>query len=153
MRKSIAIIVASAFLTGICILGCESSAQKVEAARNNVDASNYNAFDVKSELNQAVKDSTHEFQKFQKESEDRISNYEKNIADIKLKIAKEKRSHKSEYQKMVSDLEVKTAELKKDLKEYKVEGKEKLNAFKTKFSSNLEDLGQSISNFFTEDKK
>jgi hypothetical protein len=53
---------------------------------------------------------------------------------------------------MVTKLEQKTADMKKNLKEYKEEGKEQWESFKTKFNRNMDDLGQSISNFFSSEK-
>jgi len=50
-------------------------------------------------------------------------------------------------------LEQKIADLKTNLKEYKAEGKDKWESFKTRFSENMDDLGKSLSNFFTSEKK
>ena len=54
------------------------------------------------------------------ESEERIISYEKQIADLKLKIATEKKEGNTKYRKMVADLEQKTADLKQNMKEYKI---------------------------------
>jgi len=152
MKNKITIIVLTTFLMLTILIACDSSAKKVENARENVQTSKENVTTAQDDLNQAVKDSAYEYQTFKKESEDRIRKYELNIAELKNKIAKEKIEGKTQYQKTVNDLEQKTADLKRNLNEYKVENKDKWEAFKIKFNRNMDDLGKSITNFFSSEK-
>lgn len=108
---------------------------------------------AKTELTQAIKDSTEEYQNFKMQSELRILQHEKDIAELKLQIAKTNKTTKSNYEKMIVDLEQKNYLLKENLKTYNEKGKENWEAFKIKFSRNMDDLGNSISNFFTAEQK
>ena len=153
MNKKIVIVIASIFLTWTILISCDSSSKKVEDARENVQTTTDNAAIASQDLNKAIQDSTDQYQKFKKESESRINYYEKIIADLKTKIDKEKKDGKTEYQKMVAGLEQKTTELRKNLNDYKKAGKDDWESFKIKFNHNMDDLGNSISNFFSNDKK
>jgi hypothetical protein len=53
---------------------------------------------------------------------------------------------------MVANLEKQNEDLKKILREYKEEGKENWETFKLKFNRNMNDLDNSINNFFTKEK-
>ena len=153
MKTIINIIFITAVVVGVILVGCDSSAKKVADAREDVQKANDNMSTAQVDLYQAEQDSSYEFQKYKKESEERIRIYEQKIADLKLQIAREKKDGRSDYNKLVADLEQKNAELRKNLNEYKMDKQNKWEEFKYKFDRNLEDLGNSISNFFTDEKK
>lgn len=144
MKFKIIILLVAAFIAAPNLISCDPAPKKVEDARENVES-------AKNELNTAIRDSSDNFQKFQRESEVKISGYEKDIADLKVKIAHAKQSGRIKYQKMVNDLDVKIADLKHNLKEYKEDGKDKWEVFKVNFNRDMEKVGKSISNFFTTD--
>jgi hypothetical protein len=152
MMNKINIIVATAFIAGTMLIGWNASAQSLKNAHENAITSMNNISEA-NDTNRSIQISNDRFQKFKKESEDRISNYEKNIAELKQKIKDEKNEGKTKYQKLVADLEQKTADLKKNLNEYKEEGNHKWKSFKIKFNHNMDELGKSISNFFSNDNK
>jgi hypothetical protein len=135
------------------LVGCQSEGEKVDDARMELQTSKDNVIQAKTELTQAIKDSTEEYQNFKMQSELRILQHEKDIAELKLQIAKTNKTTKSNYEKMIVDLEQKNYLLKENLKTYNEKGKENWEAFKIKFSRNMDDLGNSISNFFTAEQK
>lgn len=153
MKKKLSLFLLIAFLSGSILISCDSSAKKVEDAREDVQTSKESVAEANIHLSQAVQDSTNDYRQFRTESEQRIAGYEKNIAELKVKISQEKKEGKSKYQKLLKDLEEEVAYLKQNLKEYKEDGNDKWIAFKTKFNSNMDDLGKSISNFFSKEKK
>ncbi len=148
MKKSVLIAAAVSIFAGAIIFGCDNSSEDVKDAREDVQATKEDVLDAKKDLEQAIKDSTEDFHRFQRLSQERISNYEKNIAELKLRISAEKKANKTKYEKMIADLELKTAELKEDLQEYKEDGKDNWTEFKIKFNRNMDDIGNSITNFF-----
>ena len=113
-------------IAGTMFTGCNSSGNKIENAENKLEAANDNVSAAKQDLNQAIKDSLTEYQKFKKESDERIMAFDKNIAELKVKIANEKKENKARYEKKLNGLEQQNRKMKKDLEEYKEEGKEKL---------------------------
>jgi len=153
MKNKILLMLAFGSFASVTLSSCDSTEKKVEEARENMLETTENAEVAKNDLNKAIRDSSTEFQKFQKESDNRIVSYDKQIAELKNKINQEKGVNKSKYQKVIQGFESKVAEMKKELKEAKEDDKDKWKEFKTKFNSNLDDLGTSISNFFREDKK
>ncbi len=153
MYKIIIIFITTVFMAGVFLTSCDSSAKKVEDAREDLQTANDEVSDAQLDLFQAKQDSSDDYQEYKKESEARIKEYDKSIAELKMKIANEKKYSRTEYQKLVAGLEQKNAELKKSLNEYKEDGQDKWQSFKTKFNSDMDGLGKSISNFFSEENK
>ncbi len=153
MKNIISTIAISAFIAGTVITGCDSTAKKVEVAREEVKTSQDNAQVAQDNLNKAVQDSTNEFLKFKSESEMKIENYEKTIAAIKVKLEAEKKYNTKLNKKNLANLEMKRSELKKTLDEYKREGRNDWAEFKNKLNSDLEGLDKAIANFFVDEKK
>jgi hypothetical protein len=133
--------------------GCQSESGKVEDARMELQQSKDDVVEARAELTQALKDSTEDFQNFKRQSELRILQHERDIAELKLQIAKTNKNTKTNYEKMIIDLEQRNYLLKENLKTYNEKNKENWENFKTKFSRNMDDLGNSISNFFTTEQK
>ena len=135
-------------IAGTMFTGCNSSGNKIENAENKLEAANDNVSAAKQDLNQAIKDSLTEYQKFKKESDERIMAFDKNIAELKVKIANEKKENKARYEKKLNGLEQQNRKMKKDLEEYKEEGKEKWYSFRVKFNSDMDNLGTALKGFF-----
>ncbi len=149
--KIIVFAIALSFFT--FLLGCQSESEKVDDARMELQTSKEDVDEARTELTQAIKDSIDDYQSFKKQSELRILQHEKDIAELKLQIAKTNKTTKTNYEKMIIDLEQQNYLLKENLKTYNEKGKENWEDFKIKFSRNMDDLGNSISNFFTTEQK
>ncbi|PKL85873.1 MAG: hypothetical protein CVV22_04890 [Ignavibacteriae bacterium HGW-Ignavibacteriae-1] len=147
------IVFAMALSLYVFILGCQSESGKVEDARMELQTSKEDVVEARTELNQAIRDSTDDFWEFKRQNELRIIQNEKDIAELKLQIANTNRNTKANYEKHIVDLEQKNRSLKENLNEYNEENKENWEDFKVKFSRNMDDLGNSISNFFTTEQK
>lgn len=152
MRKHIIQMLAATLVAVGMLIGCDTNAKNVRDAREEVQSTKVDVLVAKQDLNKAIQDSTEDYRYFRNESEKRIADYENKIAMIKQRIANEKQGHKSNYERMLSDLERKNEALKTDLNEYREDGKDNWQLFKTKFNRNMDDLGQSISNFFVKEK-
>jgi hypothetical protein len=143
MKKSIFTLAIIVFIAGAMFTGCQSSADKVQDAKDNVAAANQ-------ALNQAVKDS---IQQFKKESAEKISNYDKNIADLKAKIAAVKKENKAAYEKKLTALEQKNIDMKKKLEAFKDDQIDQWNAFKREFNHDMDELGQAFKDLTVDNKK
>jgi hypothetical protein len=126
--------------------------KKSEKAGENLKEAKSDIVNAKLDLKEAQKDSVSDYQSFKKESELRIKDNEKSIADLKLKSSKIDAKNKATYQKKVGELEIKNAKLKSNLDEYKDDGHEKWTAFKTEFNHEMNELGQSIKDFTVNNK-
>ncbi|MFD1553370.1 hypothetical protein DNU06_06810 [Putridiphycobacter roseus] len=89
---------------------------------------------------------------FKKEVNDKIDANKQSIINFNQRIAEEKKEVKAEYQKKIEALNQKNTDLKKRLEDYKMEGKEDWNQFKTKFGSDLDNLGHAFANFFKKEQ-
>jgi septal ring factor EnvC (AmiA/AmiB activator) len=143
MKKSILILAVTMFIAGAMFSGCQSSADKVQDARDNVETANQ-------ELDQAVKDSIREFKK---ESEAKISNYDQNIAELKAKIATMNKENKARYEKMLADLEQRNNLLKKKLADLKDDGVDQWAAFKREFNHDMDEIGKALKDLTIDNKK
>ena len=153
MKNIISTIAISALMAGTVITGCDSSAKKVEVAREEVQSSKENVQIAQDNLNKAIQDSTNEFLKFKSESDMKIDNYEKTISGIKVKLEAEKKYNTKLNKKNLNELEMKRAELKKTLAEYKREDRNDWTEFKYKLNNDINALDKSIANFFVDENK
>lgn len=134
MNKSFFILALTMLMAVTMLTSCQSKVKRVENAKDKV-------IEAKQELDQALEDS---IQQFRKASEDKISKYEKNIADFRLKIANEKMENKSIYDKKLAELVKKNSDLKKKLADYKYDERTKWKIFKAEYNHDMDQLGKSF---------
>jgi type VI protein secretion system component VasK len=87
------------------------------------------------DANQALQEA---IDQFKKESEEKITANEKNIAAIKAK-------NKAMSDNKLAELEQKNKELKEILANYKEDGNEQWEAFRAEFSRDMDELGKVFS--------
>lgn len=150
MKKTIFILGVTVFMAGTMLVGCLSSGEKVEAARDNVKDANESVQIANQELNKAKQDS---ILQFRKEAVKRINMNKKSIADFKLKIAKENKVVKAKNEKKLAELEERNNKLEKSLSDYKEDGQEKWSDFKIEFNHDLDELGKAFSNLSNKNVK
>jgi hypothetical protein len=144
MKKTIFTLALSGFMMGALLSGCQSSASKVENAKDNVQDARNNLTDANQALAQAKKDS---IQQFKTESQATISMYDKNIADLRVKIVNEKKENRARYEKKLAELEQKNIEMKKKLDNFQDKENNKWQSFKREFDHDMTELGNSIKDF------
>ena len=105
---------------------------------------------AKHELDRTIRDSIREFKK---ELRVKFILYEKRIAEFKTRIENDKNENKVKYGNNLAALERKNTEMKRKLEDYRDEEKEAWDTFKSAFSHDMDDLGNSISNFFSNDQQ
>jgi PBP1b-binding outer membrane lipoprotein LpoB len=135
MKKSIYLIVAIIFATGLMLTGCSSPSEKVENAQEKVDKANQN-------LDQAKEDYIVDVEKYRKETAEKIAANEKIEADFNTRIMNDRIEARDEYKKKVAVLDQKDTDMKKRMAEYKLEGKDKWASFKEGFNKDMDALGQ-----------
>lgn len=143
MKKTIFILSITMLMSGTILVGCLSSDEKVEAARNNVNDANKEVQIANQELSQAKQDS---ILLFRQEAAERISMNKKSIADFKLKISKENKLQKAKNEKRLAELEKRNNLLEKSLADYKDDEKTKWSEFKIEFNNDLDELGKAFKN-------
>lgn len=145
MRKFFLALAAIAFMSlTIATSYGQAPDKKSEKARENLKEAKSDVVDAKQDLKEAQKDSVSEYQSFKKESELKIKDNEKSIADLKLKSDKVEAKNKATYQDKIRELEAKNAKLKSNLENYKEDGAAKWTSFKTEFNRDMNELGKAI---------
>lgn len=139
-NKEILIMAVLSVMTGAILTSCNSSAQRVENAEDNVEAAN-------KELDDANKAYLADMENYRKETADKIAANDDSIAAFKARIANEKKDARADYEKQIAELEQKNTDMKKTLDDYKAEGKEQWELFKMDFNRNMDQLGQAFKDF------
>ena len=146
MKKSIVQFAVSACSVAFIAIGCSSPSEKVEKAQDQVVEANNN-------LDTAIKNYQADINAYRIETANRIAANELAIAKFNVKIANEKKEAKADYLKKIAALEKRNADMKIKLADYKEDGDDKWKTFKAEFNKEMDDLGKSIKDLVTKDKK
>ena len=135
MKKTILAIAVCAGITsvGLMSIGCNTPSQKVETAQDNVVQAN-------KDLEKANQDYLTDMENYKKETAEKIAANEKSIDDFNARIANEKADARANYKKKIVALQQKNTDMKKKLDDYKAEGKDQWEKFKTEFNHDMDKL-------------
>jgi hypothetical protein len=125
------------FIAGMMLASCNSPSKKVENAEENVK-------DAQEKLDKANMEYREELVNYRIETSRRIAENDSTIARLKAKIAEKKKDAREDYMKRVAVLEQKNSELKHKMDNYKDEGKDNWERFKTEFNHDMDELGQAF---------
>ena len=145
MKNSIFALTMSTFIFGAFAMSCNTPAEKVENAKTTVVEAN-------KDLAVANQEYLAEMKTYREETSAKIAANDKSVAEFKVRIANQKKAAKADYEKQIADLEQKNTDMKKELDSYKVDSKENWEAFKTKFSKDMDNLGKAFKGFVVKDK-
>ena len=134
--------VLSAFIlfAGSGLISCNSSAEKVEKAETEVKEANEN-------LDEANAEYLADVEKFKAETNQKIADNAKSIADFNAKIATDKKEAKAEYKEKIAALELKNTDMQKKIADYKADGKDGWAKFKEEFNHDMDELGKALKDF------
>ena len=138
MKKSLMSITAILFVTGTILTSCNTPAEKVENAKEDVIEAN-NKLDVAND--EYIKD----IESYRMETADKITVNEEKITELKENIKNIKKESKKEYEKKVMELEQKNQSMKEKLNNYKEKGKENWVSFKAEFTHDMDEFGKAFS--------
>jgi hypothetical protein len=137
MKKSILALAALTFMAASTLTSCNSPAKKVEEAQNDVKEAN-------KDLAKANEEYLADIESYRKETADKIAANDRSIAEFNARIKEQKREAAADYKLKIAKLEEKNSDMKKHLDEYKAEGKENWEKFKTEFNHDMEELGKAF---------
>ena len=126
-------------IAGAILTSCNTSAERVENAQENVIQAN-------KDLDQANQEYLADIENYRLETASRIEANEQAIADFNAGLEHERKAVRAEHKKKIAELEQKNREMKKKLEEYKAEGKENWEIFKAEFSHDMDELGKAFKN-------
>jgi len=149
MTKNIKTIFAMTAMVAI-ITSCEKRAEnKAERADEKVQ-------DAQEDLKKAeieAEAAKEEYKQYQLESENKMSQYDLTIAELKEEANKTNSKTKAEYNKKIAELEEKNNGLKAKIKSFNYDSKEKWQAFQREFEHDMDDLGKALKEFAVDNKK
>ena len=146
MKHTLYTLAITIFVTGTLFTGCLSSARTSEKQQDKSQNSEKKELETVKERKEDMKAS---IKQFKKESLEKIAMYEGNISEFKIKIAGEQGVTKVEYEKRLKELEHKNSDMKKKLKEYREDGQDDWEIFRSGFTHTMDDLGKAIAGFFS----
>lgn len=130
MKKSIKISVVFLFMTSIVLTSCDSSEEKIEAAKTEV-------LEAQKKLDKAKEALLAEVEIYKKETAEKIEANKKVFAELKTTM-------KNVKEGVVENLELKNRDLKTKIDLYRVEGKEKWEEFKLEFDHDMNELAKAV---------
>jgi predicted small secreted protein len=137
MKKSILVFSAFALMTAATLTSCNSPAKKVEEAQNDVNEAN-------KDLAKANEAYLADIESYRKETAEKIAANDRSIAEFNSRIKEQKREAAADYKMKIAKLEQKNSDMKKHLDDYKAEGKENWQKFKTEFNHDMEERGKAF---------
>lgn len=144
---------ASTFMIGTIFTGCQSSAEKEAAARNDVMEAKQDLKDVQNEANseaQKVAD-FEEWKTFKSNAELTILNNENRIVELRVKLNKPGTTLDPLYVKRIETLEQQNRDLKKRMYDYEKNQSDWEN-FKREFNHDMEALGKALKDLTVDNK-
>ena len=131
------IIVTTLLISTFIVGACSSPTKKVEDAKTEVVEAN-------TELDNAQAEYMADMAKYKTETAEKIAANDLIIKDFNDRIASQKKDAKVEYKQKVASLEQKNTDMKKKMDDYKLEGKENWEKFKTEFNHDMDELGKAF---------
>jgi len=141
MKKSTIVITTITMMFAFTALSCERS-DKMERAQIDV-------IEAERDLSIAQTEVESEVRIFRQETANDIRKNNLAIADIKRRIQDEDAESRAAHQVRVTELERKNNDLKRQMDNYSVTNRDHWESFKDQFSTNMDDLGNSLNNFFS----
>ncbi len=133
-----------AFSAVLVLTSCNAKKEeKVAEAKEQVALANQDLKDAQAAYEK-------EWKQFKNDADSTIEANEQSIDKLNTKIKKASKTFKAKYEKEVVVLKQKNAELKKKISDYKYEGKDKWVEFKQTFNHDLDVVGKTIKNIFSD---
>lgn len=149
MKKNQITLAIALLMAGTMLTKCQSSASKVNEAQEKVNEANGKVVEANQKLDDAIKDSILEFKK---ESEARIEVQEKNMDDLRAKIAKQNIENKLVFEQRLAVMEQQNREMKRNLAEFNETRRDNWYSFKAKFNHDMEEHGKAFRDFWRKRK-
>ncbi|MFN8298094.1 MAG: hypothetical protein U0T75_03230 [Chitinophagales bacterium] len=145
MKKGFVTLAAMAMVAGATFTACHNKEERVEDAKENVQ-------DAKEELRDAQRDLNSEYPAYRTDAEQRITANEQRIAELRNKINTGGKPLDDMREQRIKDLEKRNADLRARLYGYEKERSD-WEQFKREFNHDMDELGNSISDFGKDNTK
>ncbi len=148
MKTTLVALAIFTFITATIVTSCDNStsSEKVEEAKTDVAEAN-------KDLDKANEEYLADVQNYRTETDAKIAANELSIAEFNARMAKQKNDAKVAYKQKIAELEMKNSDMKKKMDDYKQDGKENWEKFKTEFNRDMDELGKAFNDFTTKNNK
>lgn len=153
LNPDLTLALATAFLTGAILTGCQSPAQKEAAARDNLKEAKQDLKEVQNDANaeaQKLADAK-DWETFKSDAEITIRNNEIRIAELRIKLKKEGTMLDPMYEKKIETLEQQNKDLKKRI-DYFEKNQSDWETFKREFNHDMDELGKALKDLTVDNK-
>lgn len=143
MKHLLSTLASVTLIAGFIFSGCDSPSNKMQDAETSVIEANRDLEMAKSEVEAELK-------MYRADNDERIMEYNRTINEIKKKISNESDMEiKVKLEKKLAEFEETHRELEREMDNYKASGRDNWDNFKDSFSNRMDDLGDSLDDFFT----
>ena len=143
MKYSIGILTMVTLTAAFILSGCDNKSNKVDRAETNVAQ-------AEQDLENANRELDAELREFRTENAERIDEFNRKINEIEQKIENESDDEiRKDLKKKLDELEESYSDLKNEMNNYKAAGRDNWEEFKDSFANKMDDLGDSLDNFFS----
>ena len=138
-------LVALMILAHAMLTGCQSSAEKMDAANQNVEDAREDLKEAKEDAHaEAVKvANAEEWSAFKTESEVKINDNQKRIDELRAKMKKPGQTFDAMYAKNIENLEERNRDLKTRIGAYETNQSD-WESFKREFNHDMNEVGQAL---------
>jgi hypothetical protein len=137
MKKPALTLVISFSVAVVLLTGCNSPDQNVGDAQSAV-------VELNNQLVEANREYQADINQFREEATERFAANDSTISAFKAQMANETAEIKGVYEEQLDMLEEKNSDMKKELSDYKGEGKEHWETFKTAFNRDMNSLDEAF---------
>ncbi len=143
MKYSIFMVSTITLIAAFVLSGCDSPSNRMENAETSVIEANR-------DLEMAETEVEADLLLFRAENEDKVMEYNRTISEIKQKIENESDMDvRVNLERKLDEYEVSLRSLNSEMNNYQASGRENWDEFKDGFSNRMDNLGDSLENFFS----
>jgi len=154
MKRTIIILSATILMAGTIFTGCQSTAQKQDAAQAKVKDARQDLNEAKKEANAIGQEmaTAEEWATFRSESEVKIRDNEVRIAELNVKMKKPGEVFDELYAKKIANLELQNKEMRVRLIAYE-KSQSNWETFKREFNHDMDELGKALKDLTVDNTK
>jgi hypothetical protein len=146
MKKSRVTLTALLLVVGAIAISCNTPSEKVAIAKSNVLKAN-------DALDRANEEYVADIERYRQETADKVAANQKSIEEFNARIENDKKEARADYKKKIAGLEQKNTDMKKRMDDYKADGKNNWDKFKTEFNHDMDEIGKSLKDLTVENVK
>lgn len=133
MKRPILKFTASLILVSVLLASCDNSARKVDRAEEEVEEANR-------KLEEANREYMKDIETARLETAEEVEANNKILTDFRERIKNENKKVRENYEVRMTELEQRNADMKRKMDEYRAEGKDKWENFKSEFNHDMHEL-------------